>query len=299
MAEDWRLQLEHRLVSAIDVIGAWGYRVDCACAAEPTALGALALASSDRHTEQYERALNWLARSQREDGAVPVVADLESPHWTTALALLAWASGPESTRHRYRPQIERARGWLLHAKGRSIEQDPLMSHDTTLVGWPWVSGTHSWIEPTAYAIMALRATGDGEHSRVREAVRLVVDRTPAGGGWNYGNQRAFGQTLHAFPATTGIALTALAGEPPQPCVEAGLQYLEAELLRVRAPLSVSWGLMGMRAWDALPASAESWLERIAQRLADQLVSPHYLAMLLLAGMESCPLVKLTEAEAHV
>jgi hypothetical protein len=189
---------------------------------------------------------------------------------------------------------------LLRAKGKKIKPHPsILSHDTTLIGWPWVAGTHSWIEPTAYAIMALRATGDAGHQRVREAVHLVLDRALSGGGWNYGNQRVFGKTLHAFPATTGIALAALTGETPHPSIEAGLQYLEAELGSVRAPLSLSWGLIGMRAWNALPAAAESWLEQVAQQLADQPVSPLYLAMLLLACREPCPLLKLNEIEAHV
>ena len=62
--------------------------------------------------------------------------------------------------------------------------------------------------------MALRAAGRASHPRVREAVRLLCDRALDEGGWNYGNTRVFANTLQPFPATTGIALTALAGERP-------------------------------------------------------------------------------------
>ena len=188
---------------------------------------------------------------------------------------------------------------MLGAHGRQITDDQsIFDHDTTLVGWPWAAGTYSWIEPTAYAIMALRATGNNGHPRVREAVRLVLDRALPDGGWNYGNRSVFGKKLRAFPATTGIALTALAGEPADPSVPAALEYLESELHRVRAPLSIAWGLTGMRAWNAMPAQAESWLQRAAQRLSERPTSPHYVAVLLLAGAEHNPLLGVSETQAH-
>ena len=31
--------------------------------------------------------------------------------------------------------------------------------DTELKGWPWSAGTFSWVEPTAYALLALKKLG--------------------------------------------------------------------------------------------------------------------------------------------
>ena len=41
---------------------------------------------------------------------------------------------------------------------------------------PGSSGTHSWVEPTALAVLALRREGLGSHARVQEGVRLLRDR---------------------------------------------------------------------------------------------------------------------------
>jgi hypothetical protein len=161
----------------------------------------------------------------------------------------------------------------------------MYDHDTMLVGWPWVGETHSWLEPTGFAVLALRARGEEGHPRVREAVKLISDRALPDGGWNYGNPRVFGKTLHPFPATTGIALAALAGESRSTEVEAGIRYLVTALPRVRAPLSLGWGLIGLQAWDAMPDDAESWMARAAKQLAGRPVNPHYLAMLLIAGTD--------------
>ena len=78
--------------------------------------------------------------------------------------------------------------------------------------WPWVLGTHSWIEPTAFNVLALKAAGRGEHPRTREAVRLLVDRLLPTGGCNYGNTTVLGQQLRPHLAPTGLVLLSLAGE---------------------------------------------------------------------------------------
>ena len=39
------------------------------------------------------------------------------------------------------------------------------------LGWPWVDGTHSWVEPTALALLVMGREGLSGHSRAREGVR--------------------------------------------------------------------------------------------------------------------------------
>ena len=123
-----------------------------------------------------------------------------------------------------RPALDGPRG--LHGPagaGRSLaprpggDPDPppgaperTVGHDTTLIGWPWVADTHSWLEPTAMTILALCRDGRADHPRVRAGLRLIRDRAIAAGGWNYGNNIAFGRDLRPQPAPTGLALLALA-----------------------------------------------------------------------------------------
>jgi hypothetical protein len=214
------------------------------------------------------------------------------------LALLAWLRSTPTDTREFTSQIEDALGWLLRARGQTIPLDSaLHDHDTTLVGWPWVAGSHSWIEPTAYAILALRAAGKARHPRAREGVRLILDRALPGGGWNYGNRRVLENVLRPFPATTGVALAALVGEPRDGRIDTAIEYLTGELRRVRAPLSVAWGVIGTRARDARPPETEKWLEDCAGRLTAHPPGPLHDALLLLAGADVCPLIEAPKVQA--
>lgn len=275
--------LKFRLTSSQQSSGAWGYAENGAGAAEPTALATLDL-TCDSDVENRARADDgaaWLSAIQRSDGCVPVAADMPGPGWPTGLAILAWlAADPK----RYNDSIRRATAWMLAATGeptrvRIAEQQ----HDGSLVGWAWVDGTHSWVEPTAYAMLALRAAGRTEHPRFEEAWRLIVDRAIPSGGWNYGNTRVLAHTLRPFPETTGVALAALAGGPRHDVVDKGIEFLLAELPRIRSPLALGWGLIGLAAWDATPAQAGEWLAEAVQQLQARPRNPQHDALLLLAS----------------
>ena len=207
-----RSRLIERLRASVRDDGGWGYSAQGASNSEPTALASLALAAEHSSAEHISGALHWLAQRQLADGSVTPTAELDEPKWPTALALLGWMNCGSTHSNKYRNEIDRATDCLLAMKGRALKTSPYVDHDVSLIGWPWVQGTHSWVEPTSYAICALRAKGLAEHARVREGVKILLDRALPDGGWNYGNSRVFDNTLRPFPATTGVALVALAGE---------------------------------------------------------------------------------------
>jgi len=237
------------------------------------------------HRPIWSRGLHWLTKVQSPDGGVPVSQEFPSPCWPTALAIIAWQTAASHGQNDFTDSIDRGVGWLLHHHGRSFPRDPtVFGHDTTLTGWPWVAGTHSWVEPTSYAILALRHAGRADYHRVREAIRLLIDRALPDGGWNYGNTRVYQNTLRPFPGTTGIALCALAGEPRSPCIDGSIRYLSERLPGVRAPWSLGWGILGLSTWNACPDDAAGWLAESAARATSQ-VTAHTLdlAMLLQAS----------------
>jgi len=292
MFNDWEDSLRDRLNAAAIPDGGWGYSPSAAPCAEPTALSCLALSPRGIEADVVHRGLSLLARLQRPDGSVSVALNIESPCWPTGLAVLAWSLSEGNSAPRYRPQTEKAVEWLLRNRGKATEPNPVVyGHDTTLTGWSWVESTHAWVEPTAYAILALRAAGNGEHPRVREGIRLLLDRAIPGGGWNYGNPRIYKSTLRPFPGPTGIALTALAGQPGDSRIEAGIAYLGHELLHVRSPLSLGWGLIGLTAWGRRPDDASVWLEKSAKRALLGRPSPVNDALLLLARSARCPMTE--------
>ncbi len=271
--------------------GGWGYRRGAASCAEPTALAGLALLATDPSeggpraaaAAGLAAAADWLTTLQRADGSLGVSASSPSPGWMTPYAVLFWkALGVHEGRTRS------ASGWLLGQKGRTLDRadDPtkVAGHDTTLVGWPWVEDTHSWLEPTAMAVLALGRLGLGGHPRVREGLRLIRDRAVEPGGWNYGNKSVFGRPLRPQPAPTGLALLTLAGTGPRTAdIGRAVRYLADALPGIRASASLGWGLVGLRAWGETPDGSDAWLSEAVVGLADRPDAAPKLACLLLAS----------------
>lgn len=228
------------------------FRVDA------TAWGILALRASGAKLELLESLRARLAHEQGDDGRVWLDRDHPDSYWPTTLAVLAWQDSSSC-----RAAQTRASRFLLEANGVHFQRKPddPWSHNSLLKGWPWVAHTHSWIEPTALSVMALQATGFGQHDRVREAILMMLDRQLPHGGWNYGNTLVFGQELHPMPESTGAALAGLAGQVPQDKVALSLEYLLGEVGRLRTPLSLGWGLLGLAAWGRVPSNGAALVER--------------------------------------
>lgn len=222
---------------------------------DATAWAALALAQDGRApAEVLEAARACLARAQRADGSVAILPLHWMAVWPTAIAALAWhGSAP------HQAAITAATGFLLSNGGETLEERGVYGHDTSLQGWSWTQSSHSWVEPTAISVIALRAAGLETHPRVDEALRLLLDRQLPSGGWNYGNTLVFGNELRPMPASTGIALSALAGLAPVMALERSLDYLASEVARLRTPFSLGWALLGLQAWGDHPAAADGWI----------------------------------------
>jgi len=273
------------LITQLAAAPVCGYLADDGGAAEPTALAALALSSSGQRAAAREAA-DWLAATQAADGSVAVRRGVDNPCWPTSLALLTWHVIDPSG---FTNSIDRAMGWVLSIRGKTQARSSEVSHDPTLAAWPWVVGTHSWIEPTALHVLALKARGHGNHPRVREAVRMLVNRQIPGGGCNYGNTGVLGQTLRPHVQPTGLALWALGGEDlGAGRIDASIAWLQRNLSHRTTCMSLTWGLLGLAAHHAdqsptIPTEATIWLRQAHARHQAGGRSPYKAALLLLAA----------------
>lgn len=296
---DWPSPLWDRIKKTQANDGGWPYAPGRDSAPEPTALACIALAADGQDSRSIHSAVGFLSRRQCADGSVPAVADVPASSWPTALAIIAFHAAREWTPEVWNQNAPRAIDWLLRAEGKPFVSDPrIYGHDTQLVGWGWIDGTHSWLEPTALAMLALRAAGQTSHRRYREGSRLLRNRAVGAGGWNYGNGRMFGADLRPFPETTGIALTALAGEPRDPVVDASLGYLIDCTDTMSAPLAIAWTVLALRAWNQPSVDHAPLLERAATRRLNSAPRPTDDAMLLIAAMSACPLLPANRTEAR-
>lgn len=219
---------------------------------DATAWAILALEAQGSDGRALRSSRDRLAANQHSDGRICISSAHEEASWPTSLAILAWQSSPKH----YEPR-NRAVRYLLNTSGRHWPYDPQgpTAHDTSLRGWSWIEGTHSWTDPTALAVMALKASGFSKHKRVKEAETMLLNRQLPKGGWNYGNTFVFGQELRPFPESTGLALNALSGTESRGQVHRSLQYLKLRTAILKTPRSLAWSLMGLGAWGERPDTA--------------------------------------------
>lgn len=251
----WSDQQKQRLVEQPII----GYAQGESAMAEPVAIGAIT-ACGYQLREPAEAACKRLVQAQNDDGSIAVHLDNAGPFWTTSLAAIAWrrfertwpgiAKTPQSgswCKDAYRRAVD----FLTSFRGEVIPPTATFGHDTQLVGWPWVEGTHSWLEPTAMALMAMRQCGFAKHPRALEAAELLLDRQIPSGGANYGNTFVLGQKLRPHVMPSGMCLVALHRYKPQSdAYRSTIQYLLTEVQKPIAAISLSWAIQALAA-DAM------------------------------------------------
>lgn len=216
----------------------WPYRPAAAASMEPSCYALLASAAPAR-----EAGIRWLLARQNADGAFVLPGDTE-PHWTTPLAVFALANlrAAESQR-------AAAVKWLLTWAGRTRPSQAALTLDGQLLGWPWTGGAFSWVEPTSYALLALKRSGQRDHPRVAEGEKMLLDRQCGDGGWNYGNPAVFGAKLPGFIPTTALATLALQGSAAaNDAARRGLDFLQREIQNHRSALALSLTLLCLAAF---------------------------------------------------
>jgi hypothetical protein len=257
---------------------------------DATAWAVLALEASGSNRDLTIPACRRLAEIQHSDGRVSVMANHPESYWPTSLSILAWKKIPGFER-----EIELATRFLVATTGEhwSLEDNSVVAHDPSIKGWPWIENTHSWIEPTSLAVLALGVCGHSEHERVSEAVRMILDRQLSSGGWNVGATRVFGNELRPIPEFTGHALSALAGLTELKRVELSLDYLSRKIEQLKTPLALSWSVFGLTAWSYRLPEARKWiLESLALQKRYGIYDTTLLSQLLVAYFTSGDLLSL-------
>jgi len=267
--------LHRTLMANQRATGTWGYRGN-QDSVEATCLAILALR---RHTGiQPSRATQALLGLQNADGSWPAfTGDEPEGCWATALAVLCLVETGHATK-----QLASGVQWLLNARGREANLlwrwklrtfDNKVQFDPARFGWSWVSGTTSWVIPTAFALIALQQAkqrGYDNIARLTERVdigaSMLLDRLCPGGGWNSGNGVAFGVALAPHIDATSIALLALIGHEEKPGVQRSLYWLLNRLAGCPSPYSLAWGVLAIAAYRHISAEARESLRDRAEEL---------------------------------
>ena len=284
---DWNSQIVERLAGTTE----WTYHRGGPSFAEPAALTGLALLGAEQVSAAIPAA-EWLASIQSPAGSVGISAAEATPCWPTALAISVWAQWNRLARSdRFAQNIENAITWTLRHEGKTSPPREGLGHDTSIRGWSWALGTHSWLEPTSMFVIALHQAGQPHHPRTLEATRMIVDRQLPSGGFNYGNTTVLGQQLLAHIQPTGLALAALGvAQISEHRVTRSIEYLLQEWPTLTSTASLCFAAIGLAAYDRSPTSLDQKLRQCYEARPADRHGVYKLALLSLAAQrDRCPI----------
>jgi hypothetical protein len=235
--------------------GGWGYYPGRKSCLEPTAWSLIAL----QEGPAVERGWKLLRGWQREDGGWRVSAQVDESSWATSLVVLL-----HGFRSDFGDSCRRGVRWLVGQRGagesllarvqRVVTRKKAVDQDISLEAWPWRAGNAAWVEPTSYAMLALRAAGlkvepQQARERLAQGEKMLLNRRCKDGGWNYGNRRVLETDLESFPETTAAALLALHNGIQDAPLDASFQQARKVWERTPTPLASAMLRTAFRVWE--------------------------------------------------
>jgi hypothetical protein len=283
--------------------GGWGFHAGEPSRVEPTSWAVRALMDHQEEidTSNFRKAVEYLHSAQLPDGSWSACAEMKVGSWITSLTCAALAPDPQSAQY-----VRSGLKWLCDDLPRDSSpfrrflqslrpKSEIVSQNTMYAGWGWTPKTASWVEPTAFALMALRDVPQqylpANASQRRDvAIALLYDRMCPGGGWNCGNPRVYGVDGDALVLATCWALLALRGSEraaqkkdasENPGRALSLAWLQKEFAKIESAASLAVARMTLENYGIQPLQAKRDLRAwTAQELAEQ--GTHVLAWACMA-----------------
>jgi hypothetical protein len=259
--------------------GGWGFASGLQSRIEPTAWALLTLQGfpgGKATDEALQRGARFMRETQLADGSWPSAAGQAKGCWVTSLACWVLLARKESS-----PSLVRGLRWLGEEKPRDaglwwrlmrslVGNRSVTSQNESLSGWPWTSGTASWVEPTSYALIVLGGSPEGlvpaqARSRQQLAEALLYDRMCQVGGWNCGNPMVYGVPGQPMVSTTVWPLLALRRHSQRAENLKSLDWLESNWQGLRSPGSLALAGIALNAYGRRSPSLERSLREFFEQ----------------------------------
>jgi hypothetical protein len=252
--------------------GGWSFSGSSQMSLETTCLASFSVLAEQPSSAPH---VVWpLLHAQLSDGSWPSFVGDGEPSWTTALAICVLNSANDSSGAR-----ERGQSWLLKTKGREGDwfwrwkfklADRAVRFDPDRYGWPWLSGSASWVIPTAFSVIAIKqftacSRTEVSERRIRLGVEMLLDRTCVDGGWNSGNSVVYGVPLRPHVEATAIALLALQDERRTETIQRSLAWLKQQATVINSGSSLAWCILSLFVYQE---SVEALKNRLATIMGD-------------------------------
>ena len=249
------------LLGAQNEDGGWGFYPNSESRVESTCWALRALQNSPVHVveDHLRSAQQYLLLAQLGNGSWPAAPEEKTGSWVTSLTCSVLSHDKDCN-----SSVSAGLEWLcqdyprdsapwrrffqkLHPKSRVAD------HDDSFRGWGWTPRTSSWIEPSAFAIQALRDCPSEwrpaeSAQRLELAVGVLYDRMCPKGGWNCGNPRVYGVDGEPLVLPTGWALLALHDQPACERTSKSLAWLHASIASIHGPASLAVARITLEAY---------------------------------------------------
>jgi hypothetical protein len=267
--------------------GGWGFHAGEQSRVEPTSWVVRTMLdhAGEVDTNEFRRAAEYLQATQLTDGSWPACAGMKGGSWVTSLTCAALAPDAQSAQ-----SVKAGLKWLCEDFPRDSNplrrflqslrpKSQIVSQNATYRGWGWTPKTASWVEPTSFALMALRAATPQQLpakalQRRDLAIALLYDRMCPGGGWNCGNPRVYGVDGDALVLPTCWALLALGASekdaPEKPGRALSLAWLQKEFVKIESAASLAVARMTLGDYGIeAPQAKRDLRDWTVQELAEQ------------------------------
>lgn len=274
--------------------GGWGFHSGEQSRVEPSCWAALALFPAEQRlvSDEFLRLERFLQSAQLPDGSWPATPQMSTGGWITSLACSVLCGDGRSAKN-----VGTGLQWLCDDFPRDSNrwrrllqrlrpQSRLNEKNDSYRGWGWTPRTSSWVEPTSFALLALRDADprylpENAAERRELAVALLYDRMCPGGGWNCGNPRVYGVDGEALVLPTCWALLALRDAPEEPGRALSLAWLQGAFAGIESAGSLAVARMTLGNYGIEPPNVirnlQDWT---AEELAAQ--GTHVLAWVCMA-----------------
>jgi len=271
-------QVANALITLQNPDGGWGATRDRRSNTEATSLAVSALHSLGEESgkDRVIRGALWLTERQNPNGSWRLNDVATAGSWTTALAIIALSAFPEQQKR----ALDASR-WLLTQEGSkpgilaelilwATGKSNLNRLNNDLIGWSWVPNSFSWVEPTSYALTALKKVrsslpAEAVNERIQQGEAMIYDRMCKGGGWNYGNSKVLDYALWPYPDTTAVALIALQDRAGDQANQESLQALRKTADEANSGLAASWAAISLNVYGQ---DTRDWQKRVERRFRE-------------------------------